>query len=60
MQVINERLDLVSIFIEDSELRENVTQLLKRSYDAQRLVQKFTLGRGDPDDLVCLSRAIEA
>ena len=60
MQVINERLDLVSIFIEDTELRENVTQLLKRSYDAQRLVQKFTLGRGDPDDLICLSRAIEA
>lgn len=60
MQVINERLDLVSIFIEDTELRENVTQLLKRSYDAQRLVQKFTLGRGDPDDLICLSKAIEA
>ena len=60
MQVINERLDLVSTFIEDAELRENVTQLLKRSYDAQRLVQKFTLGRGDPDDLICLSRAIEA
>lgn len=60
MQVINERLDLVSIFIEDTELRENVTQLLKRSYDAQRLVQKFTLGRGDPDDLICLSKSIEA
>lgn len=60
MQVINERLDLVSIFIEDTELRQNVAQLLKRSYDAQRLVQKFTLGRGDPDDLICLSRAIEA
>ena len=50
----------MSIFIEDTELRENVTQLLKRSYDAQRLVQKFTLGRGDPDDLICLSKAIEA
>ncbi|KAI9373194.1 DNA mismatch repair protein Msh1 [Aspergillus egyptiacus] len=58
--VINERLDLVSAFIEDSELRESLVQLLKRSYDAQRLVQKFTLGRGDPDDLICLSRAIEA
>lgn len=23
-------------------------------------MQKFTLGRGDPDDLICLSRAIEA
>lgn len=60
LQVINERLNLVSVFIEDAELRKSVTQLLKRSYDAQRLVQKFTLGRGDPDDLICLSRAIHA
>ncbi|PWY89329.1 hypothetical protein BO70DRAFT_285772 [Aspergillus heteromorphus CBS 117.55] len=58
--VINERLDLVSVFLEDRELHDTVVQFLKRSYDAQRLVQKFTLGRGDPDDLVCLSRAIEA
>lgn len=50
----------MSIFIEDPELRESITQLLKRSYDAQRLVQKFTLGRGDADDLICLSRAIQA
>ncbi|KAL2831837.1 muts domain V-domain-containing protein [Aspergillus cavernicola] len=60
LSVINERLDLVSVFIEDGELRDSLMQLLKRSYDAQRLVQKFTLGRGDPDDLICLSRAIEA
>ncbi|OJI97807.1 hypothetical protein ASPVEDRAFT_79495 [Aspergillus versicolor CBS 583.65] len=60
LAVINERLDLVSVFIEDKTLKEDLVQLLKRSYDAQRLVQKFTLGRGDPDDLICLSRAIEA
>ncbi|KAL4969299.1 mismatch repair ATPase MSH1 [Aspergillus stella-maris] len=60
LPIINERLDLVSVFIEDNELREGLVQLLKKSYDAQRLVQKFTLGRGDPDDLICLSRAIEA
>lgn len=60
LQVINERLDLVSIFIEHVELRDRVIQLLKRSHDSQRLVQKFTFGKGDPDDLICLSRAIEA
>lgn len=58
--VINERLDLVSIFIKNENLRDNVIQLLKRSYDSQRLVQKFAMGKGDPDDLICLSRAIEA
>lgn len=46
--------------IASEELRDSVVQLLKRSYDAQRLVQKFALGKGDPDDLICLSRAIEA
>lgn len=60
LQVINERLDLVSIFLENEDLRDSVVQLLKRSYDSQRLVQKFALGKGDPDDLICLSRAIQA
>ncbi|KAJ5310445.1 uncharacterized protein N7443_002906 [Penicillium atrosanguineum] len=60
LQVINGRLDLVSVFIGNEDLRESVVQLLKRSYDSQRLVQKFALGKGDPDDLVCLSRATEA
>lgn len=58
--MINERLDLVSVFIEAEDLRDSVVQLLKRSYDAQRLVQKFALGKGDSDDLICLSRAIQA
>ncbi|KAJ5708407.1 hypothetical protein N7488_008208 [Penicillium malachiteum] len=60
LMAINERLDLVSIFIDNEYLRDNVIQLLKRSYDSQRLVQKFAMGKGDPDDLICLSRAIEA
>ncbi|KAF3482138.1 MutS2 protein [Arthroderma uncinatum] len=60
MSTINGRLDLVSLLIEDEDLRDNIIRLLKRSYDAQRLVQKFSLGRGLPDDLICLSRAIGA
>lgn len=60
LHIINERLDLVSVLITSEDLRDSVVRLLKRSYDAQRLVQKFALGKGDPDDLICLSRAIEA
>ncbi|KAK5789669.1 hypothetical protein VI817_008792 [Penicillium citrinum] len=60
LHLINERLDLVSVLITSEDLRDSIVQLLKRSYDAQRLVQKFALGKGDPDDLICLSRAIEA
>lgn len=48
------------MFIDNADLRDGVVQLLKGSYDAQRLVQKFALGKGDADDLICLSRAIEA
>ena len=32
--------------------------LLKRIYDSQRLVQKFTLGRGDAEDLLALASTI--
>lgn len=60
MSVIQERLDLVSYFLADEETKDMIVSLLKKGYDSQRLVQKFSLGRGDPDDLICLSRAIEA
>lgn len=57
---IDKRLDLVQEFVHEGHLREDIVSLLKRSYDVQRLVQKFSLGRGDADDLICLARAIEA
>ena len=57
---INERLDLVSSFHLDPQLREKLTEQLARTYDVQRLVQKFTLNRGDADDLVSLTRAVDA
>ncbi|KAL1958030.1 hypothetical protein VTO42DRAFT_5242 [Malbranchea cinnamomea] len=60
LHTINERLDIVSGFLHDQGMRETTIQFLKRSYDAQRLVQKFSLGRGDAEDLLCLSRAIQA
>ncbi|KAJ5899863.1 hypothetical protein N7495_004607 [Penicillium taxi] len=60
LPVINERLNLVSVFMKNQDLRDSIIQLLKRSYDSQRLVQKFAMGKGDPDDLICLSRSIEA
>jgi DNA mismatch repair ATPase MutS len=35
-----------------------VTALLCRTSDSQRLVQKFSLGRGDADDLISLGKTI--
>jgi DNA mismatch repair ATPase MutS len=60
LDVINARLDLVSQFLLDETLRDKIRTLLRRTYDSQRLVQKFSMGRGDPEDLICLLRTIEA
>lgn len=60
LQVIKLRQDLVACFIADESLREGITLLLRRSYDSQRLVQKFALGRGDSDDLLDLASTIKA
>ncbi|KAL9608665.1 MAG: hypothetical protein Q9167_006517 [Letrouitia subvulpina] len=59
IQTINKRLDLVSQLLESESTIENVVNLLRRSYDCQRLVQKFSMGRGDADDLVALLKTIE-
>lgn len=60
LQEINERLDIVSSFRLDAQLRQQLIDQLARTFDVQRLVQKFTLNRGDADDMVSLTRAIDA
>ncbi|KAK1447010.1 MutS domain V [Colletotrichum cuscutae] len=60
LDTIKVRQDLVARFIEEPDLRDGVVLLLRRSHDSQRLVQKFALGRGDPDDLVALANTIHA
>jgi DNA mismatch repair ATPase MutS len=57
---INERLDLVSSFHLNTHLRDQLIEQLAKTSDVQRLVQKFTLNRGDADDMVSLTRAIGA
>ena len=58
--MINFRQELVERFIQDEDLRDAVTLLLRRSHDSQRLVQKFALNRGDADDLLRLANTIKA
>ncbi|KAI1072615.1 hypothetical protein LB507_003143 [Fusarium sp. FIESC RH6] len=59
-EIITGRQDLVALFIDDANVCDSVIILLRRSYDSQRLVQKFTLGRGDADDLLGLASTIDA
>ncbi|WQF77859.1 Putative DNA mismatch repair protein MutS, core [Colletotrichum destructivum] len=60
LDVIKLRQDLVARFVGDPDLRDGVVLLLRRSHDSQRLVQKFAMGRGDPDDLVALASTVHA
>ncbi|KAI2629735.1 muts domain V-domain-containing protein [Hypoxylon sp. NC1633] len=60
LETITSRQDLVEHFAQHPDLRDEIVLLLRRSHDSQRLVQKFALGRGDPDDLIALANTIRA
>ena len=57
---IEDRQNLLSAFLSNELLRQEMTVSLRKTYDTVRLVQKIVFNRGEPDDLVCLARAIEA
>lgn len=59
LPLINARLELVSTFVQTTQLKEDIVNELRRTSDCQRLVQQFSMGRGDADDLVSLLRTIE-
>lgn len=59
LDVIKARLDLVSLLLHDRASREDIVNLLRRSADSQRLVQRFSMGRGDADDLISLLQTME-
>jgi DNA mismatch repair ATPase MutS len=48
----------VDTFLGDSHLLADVIYHLRQTHDSQRLVQRFSLGRGDSDDLLSLARTI--
>ncbi|KAK1241649.1 hypothetical protein MKX07_007472 [Trichoderma sp. CBMAI-0711] len=58
LDVIEARQDLVARFIKAGDLRDSLVALLRRSHDCHRLIQKFALGRGGPDDLPGLANSI--
>ncbi|KAI9804017.1 MAG: DNA mismatch repair ATPase msh1 [Piccolia ochrophora] len=60
LSVITSRQDLVSHFVRHSDLKDEITHALLQTFDAHRLLQKFSLGRGDPDDLIALCKSIQA
>lgn len=59
LSVINNRLDLVQEMLQHEILREEMLSMLRRTFDTYRLLQKFSIGKGDADDLLGLARTIE-
>ena len=55
---INDRLDLANIFVNNEELTESLIFRLQRTFDVQRIVQKFALNKGDADDMLSLASAV--
>ncbi|EXJ90250.1 hypothetical protein A1O1_03349 [Capronia coronata CBS 617.96] len=58
LEEINDRLELVSTFLESEDLKDSLIFRLRRTYDVQRIVQKFALNKGDADDILSLASAI--
>ena len=57
---ITVRLDLVTEMLTDPILRQEVINLLRSTFDTWRLLQKFSFGKGIPDDLISLARTIQS
>lgn len=58
LEEIDDRLELVSTFLESDHLTDSLIFRLRRTYDVQRIVQKFALNKGDADDMLSLASAI--
>ncbi|RLS69406.1 MAG: DNA mismatch repair protein MutS, partial [Planctomycetota bacterium] len=56
---ITQRQDAIEEFLQQLSLRDDVRELLKETYDLQRLTSRIATGRCSPRDLVCLARTLE-
>jgi DNA mismatch repair protein MutS len=57
--IITARQDAVSELLDNPSLREDLRDLLKHTWDVQRLTSRVATGRCSPRDLICLARTLE-
>jgi DNA mismatch repair protein MutS len=57
--IIATRQDAVSELLDNPSLREELRDLLKHTWDVQRLTSRVATGRCSPRDLICLARTLE-
>ncbi|MES2792693.1 MAG: DNA mismatch repair protein MutS, partial [Planctomycetota bacterium] len=57
--IINRRLDAVGELMRDPLLCQEIRDLLKQTYDLQRLTARIATGRATPRDLGCLASSLQ-
>jgi DNA mismatch repair protein MutS len=57
---IERRLDLVQLFVERPAVRERVRDALRRTPDVERALQRLSVGRGGPRDLLALKDGLDS
>jgi DNA mismatch repair protein MutS len=57
---IERRLDLVQLFVERAAVRERVREALRRTPDVERALQRLSVGRGGPRDLLALRDGLDS
>jgi len=60
VEKINHRLDAVAVLFEQSNLREDLGQILKGISDLERLTTRMTMGTGNARDMLSLARSLAA
>jgi DNA mismatch repair protein MutS len=60
IQRINERLDVVQKFVENSELKEQIESQMRHVGDLERLISKAAVGRMNPREMVQVKTALFA
>ncbi len=58
IEQITQRQDAIEELVNQLTLRDDIRDLLKETYDLQRLTSRIATGRCSPRDLVCLARTL--
>ncbi len=60
IQPVNERLDIVEFLVENTQVKEEISSLIRQVGDLERLISKVALGRINPREAVQLKRGLKA
>jgi DNA mismatch repair protein MutS len=60
IQPVNERLDIVQRLVEDGDLMEKISGLIRQIGDLERLISKVAVNRINPREVVHLKKALKA